>query len=100
MGFSNDYGESTNQINVPQDSITVGWPDLNGYSADARYRLTDSSKALGAGTNGTDCGPFGGDTPYQLSGLPPIPLICDIQAPSTATAAEGVQVTIKARAID
>lgn len=100
MGFTTNYGSATNLISVPQDSITIGWPNQNETSFDSRYQLSSFSKARGAGTNGTDCGPFGGDTPYQLSGLPPIPLIYDIQAPATGTATQGLQVTIKARAID
>ena len=37
---------------------------------DQRYQLKADSPAKGYGTDGTDCGPFGGQTPYVISGLP------------------------------
>lgn len=39
-------------------------------SNDQRYQLKEDSPALGAATDGGDCGPFGGLYPYVISGLP------------------------------
>ena len=99
LNYGRDYG-STNQSGIHRDSVFLGYPSIGQYSFDSRYQLSPNSPARGAGVNGVDCGPFGGEEPYQLSGLPPIPLIYEIDAPATGTAAGGLQVTIKARAID
>lgn len=37
---------------------------------DSRYQLKDDSPAKGAAADGGDCGPFGGDYPYVIGGLP------------------------------
>ena len=45
------------------------------------YQLTVNSAAKGAGLGGVDCGPFGGDDPYCVSGLNYIPTEKSIAAP-------------------
>jgi hypothetical protein len=69
-----------------------------GKSTDGRWKLKAGSPAIGAGSAGEDCGMFGGIDPYVLSGLPPIPAIYEIAAPSTASQSGGLNVTIKAKA--
>jgi len=44
---------------------------------DNGYLLKAGSPAIGAGTNGVNCGAFGGDS-YVLSGIPPIPSIYEV----------------------
>jgi hypothetical protein len=39
-------------------------------STDAKYKLKAGSPAIGYGTNGDDCGAYGGATPYVSGGLP------------------------------
>ncbi|MFM8349176.1 MAG: hypothetical protein ACKOAR_14130 [Bacteroidota bacterium] len=46
-----------------------------GNSTDGQWRLKAGSPAIGAGATGEDCGIFGGNDPYVLSGLPPVPII-------------------------
>ena len=64
-----------NQQNVNMNDVFVCYTTCTGYSADARYQLKAGSPAIGAGSNGEDCGMFGGSDPYVLSGIPPIPAI-------------------------
>jgi hypothetical protein len=54
-------------------------------STDGKYALSETSAAKGAGEGGTDCGIFGGNDPYILSGLPPMPFIYNVEIPSTGT---------------
>ncbi|MBO7050927.1 MAG: hypothetical protein J6W42_10030 [Bacteroidaceae bacterium] len=42
---------------------------LNGAD-DRRFQLKEDSPAKGAATDGGDCGPFGGQYPYVIGGLP------------------------------
>ncbi|MDX2130370.1 MAG: LamG-like jellyroll fold domain-containing protein [Chloroherpetonaceae bacterium] len=58
---------ASNQFNVNFTSVVVG---DSANSPDGIYRLKLGSPALGAGVNGSDIGPFGGETPYQISGVP------------------------------
>lgn len=64
-----------NLLNVAMTDVFVCWASCTAYSSDARYQLKAGSPAIGAGTNGEDCGMFGGTDPYVLSGMPPIPAI-------------------------
>ena len=84
-------------IGADDDEIFVGYPDLGNYSLDSRYELAPNSPAIGAGEGGTDCGIFGGSDPYVLSGVPAIPLIYSVDAPSSVPAGGTIQVTVKAR---
>lgn len=92
--------DNTNIVNIPQDSIFVGYPTKGAFSFDNRFRLKQSppSPAIGAGVGGTDCGIFGGNDPYQLSGLPFVPIIYELNAPSSGTATNGIEVEVKIRA--
>ena len=65
--FGNTNG---NQENVPGSGIFTGTG-----STDGQWQLAPGSPAKGAGVGGTDCGIFGGTTPYVLSGIPSIPSI-------------------------
>lgn len=67
------------------------------YTTDSRWQLKTGSPAIGAGASGEDCGMFGGTDPYALSGLPPIPAIYNLTAPTTATQTGGLNVNIKAK---
>ena len=53
---------------------------------DERFTLKEGSPAIGAGTNGVDCGVYGGVYPYVLSGLPKfVPYISESNIPTTPT---------------
>jgi hypothetical protein len=64
-----------NQLNINMNDVFVCYSNCTGFSTDGRYQLKAGSPALGAGSNGEDCGMFGGTDPYILSGMPPIPAI-------------------------
>ncbi|MCD7972359.1 MAG: hypothetical protein LUG18_06790 [Candidatus Azobacteroides sp.] len=64
-------------------------------SRDRRWKLKPDSPAMTAGTGNSQCGAFGGSAPYVLSGLPAIPQIYEIDAPSAASEASGLKVTVK-----
>lgn len=66
----------------------VTWNDLfvsEDSSTDGEYLLSESSVAKGAGEDNTDCGVFGGNDPYILSGYPPFPVIYNAIIPTTGT---------------
>lgn len=89
---------TTNIINVPEGNIFEGWPIQGSRTFDDRYILKSASPAIGAGVGGVDCGAFGGASPYKLSGIPFIPLVYQINAPSSGSAASGINVNVKVRA--
>lgn len=66
-------------------------------SPDKNYQLAPASPARSAGVDGVDCGIFGGATPYILSGLPPYPVINDLQVSGTGSTTVPLNVTISAK---
>ena len=70
-----------NQNYVSMSDVFVG---LSGNSHDGQYQLKTGSPAIGAGLNGEDCGIFGGNAPYHLSGLPATPSIYLLSAPAAS----------------
>jgi hypothetical protein len=86
IGAQNQYPSgSGNQQNVDMSTVFL----LAG-STDGSWRLKPGSPAIGAGFGGVDCGPFGGGTPYVLSGMPNIPAIWLLDI-------NGLNVTVKAK---
>ena len=80
IGTSTQFGDQDgNQQNVLQADIFVG---STGNSTDGQWQLKTGSPAIGAGEEGTDIGLYGGEFPYKLSGLPPIPAIYSLDAQS------------------
>ena len=67
-------GSDTEQNQNNISSATEGNTEAAIFSLaggdDRRYQLKEDSPARGAAADGGDCGPFGGATPYVLSGLP------------------------------
>ena len=83
---------NSNQQNV---DMTTVFEDYTTY-IDNGYLLKTASPGIGAGVLGVDCGAFGTNDPYVLSGMPPIPAIFDVemdQSIGTTT----LPVTIKAK---
>jgi hypothetical protein len=84
-----------NQLNVPFatifDASTFDHPEL-------RFKLAPGSPATGAAIDGGDCGIFGGDFPYVLSGMPNIPSIFSLTVDPTAGGNEQtLDVNLKAK---
>jgi hypothetical protein len=83
-----------NQANVDMATVFVG-PD--GNSTDGQWQLADGSPALEAGLQGGDVGMFGGNTPYVLSGIPPIPTIYSFSAAGSGSSDSGLRVQIQVK---
>ncbi|MBN3036506.1 MAG: hypothetical protein JW861_13045 [Bacteroidales bacterium] len=64
---------------------------------DNGYMLLPNSPASGTGMNGVDCGIFGGNTPYALSGIPAVPSIFEINYTGVGSASVPIQVNLKAK---
>ena len=70
-----------------------------GYGSEAsRYVLKSGSPAVGAGLNGTDLGIYGGSNPYVPFGIPGIPRMQELTAPSTVTRGSGLWFRVRAKA--
>ncbi len=93
QGFILSFMDSTNQFSVYKPSVFV----YTGGSTDGNYQLKSGSPAIGYGIGGVDCGPFGGSSPYVLSGIPPIPTVYELLVPAVANSSTGLNVTIKAK---
>ncbi len=74
IGNSSQFGfVNNNQSNITMESVFVG-----SGSTDGQWQLKAASPAIGAGLGGIDCGMFGGNFPYVLSGIPAIPAIYEL----------------------
>jgi hypothetical protein len=94
IGHSTQYGTADgNQQNVTMSNVFVG---LTGNSTDGQWQLKPGSPAIGAGQGGVDCGIFGGNYPYVLSGMPPIPSVFEFD--SNSLPVNTLNVTISAKA--
>ena len=72
---------------------------LRAGSSDARWQLglNAENSARGAGQFGEDLGCFGGDTPYVISGIPPVPHFEIFEAQSTVGPTGTLKVRLKAK---
>jgi len=80
--YTNNYKASTAEF-------------VAGDSSDKKWQLIATSQGNTASSAGGQCGAFGSSSPYVLSGLANIPHIYDIEAPTSASAASGLSVTVK-----
>ncbi len=81
-------------------NLFIGAGDTNNeYSTDGYYQLnhhSNNNPAIGGANDGGDIGAFGGPEPYQLSGVPDIPIIFEINTGGIVSGDE-VPVHIKIR---
>ena len=96
--FDNIPAGNGNQLNIPFatifDSEFSDHPEL-------QFKLAEGSPAIGAAIDGGDCGIFGGDFPYVLSGMPNIPSIFELTVDPTAGGDEQtLDVNLKAKSHD
>ncbi|MEO7445058.1 MAG: hypothetical protein ABIT96_01040 [Ferruginibacter sp.] len=82
--FSNNNAAITGfngNLVAASSSVFIG----TSIGQDAGFKLSGGSPAIGAGrdaaNNPIDIGPFGGPSPYVLSGMPPIPSIYALSVP-------------------
>jgi hypothetical protein len=59
-----------NNIISSTDGVTEATVFALAGADDRRYQLKEDSPAIGAATDGGDCGPFGGLYPYVIGGMP------------------------------
>ena len=85
-----------NIFNITPSEELVGYP-TSVPSFDGQYQLNETSQAIGFATHGGDCGLFGGDSPYVLSGIPSIPFIYDFNADQHGSTGGGIDVNIKVK---
>jgi hypothetical protein len=95
--FGNTNG---NQQNVDMTTVFVG--SGSGISTDGQWRLKAGSPAIGAGFGSTaenpiDCGMYGGNTPYVLSGMPPVPSIYFFENQPVGSNTDPIDVRIKVK---
>lgn len=97
LGNSTQFGTTNgNQQNVYMEHVFVG---EDGSTTDGQWQLKAGSPAIGAGVGGVDCGMFGGEFPYKLSGLPGIPAIYHLEQ-IIDNVNQVLNVTIKAKSHD
>jgi hypothetical protein len=99
-GFNNNVFRqgnyaTNNSTNVQLTNLGTLFTGTEGL--ELRYQLSPTSPARAVGTNGIDCGAFGGTQPYIVSGTPTGPVIYELTAPTTARQNETIQVQIKAK---
>ncbi|MFZ4522436.1 MAG: hypothetical protein ACOYNC_12065 [Bacteroidales bacterium] len=86
IGASNQFAVSNgNLANVDMTTVFV-----NTGGAEAKFKLKPGSPAIGAGVGGADCGMFGGNYPYVLSGMVTGPSVWYMNM-------NGIDVTVKAK---
>jgi hypothetical protein len=78
-------GTTFGNTNGNQENVLAGSLFTGAGSTDGQWQLSAGSPAKGAGVGGTDCGIFGGATPYILSGIPSIPSIYTLTSPGGTT---------------
>lgn len=82
---------NNNQANVAMSTVFG-----SSTSTDGQYQIDPTGPAAGTGVANEDIGAFGGATAYKLSGIPDIPSIYKLEAPSGGTG--NVTITISTRA--
>jgi hypothetical protein len=98
-------GSITHSIGLGNALLPVGGGNQNNLtraevvqasgSLDAFWQLKPGSPALGAGSDGTDIGAFGGPSPYVLSGLPGAPRITRMLVPAIASPTTGLAIEVE-----
>jgi hypothetical protein len=88
--FPNGNGNNSNASDFTNAFVPTG-------TSDGKWQLGASSLFIGTGYNGTDRGIFGGAEPYVLSGIPPIPTIYFLTAPTIGEKNTGLPVQIKVK---
>lgn len=101
LGNATQFGTTNgNKSNVDMGTVFVGAG--SGVSSDGQWKLASGSPAIGAGYGSTaqkpiDAGIYSGQTPYVLSGLPPVPSIYYFDNKPIGSNSDPITVTIKVK---
>jgi hypothetical protein len=72
--------------------------NIHDYSYKHDFRLKSGSPAIGAGTNGTDIGLYGGNAPFKVGGLPQVPHVRNVKINDEAVNGQlPIEITVKAQ---
>jgi hypothetical protein len=93
---TNNIAANSLFFNDPKNYDIKNTSDLfvGGDSPDGKYLLSANSYAKGKGHDGKDCGIFGGENPYVLSGLPTTPVITVLDTDGIGTKEEGLKIKL------
>jgi hypothetical protein len=92
---SGQFGTENGNNQASPSDLFIG--DDEG-TTDGQYQLReDATAALENAHDGTDRGPFGGPSPYVLSGTPDIPVVLYLEVPATTGPSRPLNVTIRAK---
>jgi hypothetical protein len=87
--------DASNIFGATTAALFVG---LTGNTTDTQWKLKAGSPAIGAGAGGTDCGMYGGNTPYKISGVfTGQPTISNFTTPGTVPANGTLNVKVSAK---
>ncbi|WP_153800571.1 hypothetical protein [Foetidibacter luteolus] len=89
-----------NKANIDMGTVFLGTG--TGVSSDGQWKLAAGSPAIGAGYGSTpqkpvDTGIYSGQTPYVLSGMPPVPAIYFFENKPIGSNTDPISVTIKVK---
>lgn len=101
----------SNNLSVYSDGLPVGNGNVNGAdlstiflssspngnTPDNEYQLAANSPAISIGVGGINAGVFAGNTPYIISGLPPIPIITNFTTSGVGNNSVPLQVRVTVR---
>lgn len=90
-GTNNTIGLGNQTKTVAQIAL------LGGTSTDNANSLAVASECIGAGKDGANCGAFGGDYPYKLSGIAPVPNIYAVTIAPISAGSSTISVTVSAK---
>ena len=101
LGNATQFGTTNgNKSNIDMSTVFLG--SGTGVSSDGQWKLASGSPALGAGYGSTpqkpvDAGIYSGQTPYVLSGLPPVPAVYFFENKPIGSNSDPITVTIKVK---
>jgi hypothetical protein len=101
IGNATQFGTANgNKSNVDMATVFIG--SGTDISPDGQWKLAASSPAIAAGYGSTtqnpvDAGIYSGQTPYILSGIPPIPAIYAFENKPIGSNTDPITVTIKVK---
>ncbi len=90
-GANNTIGTGNQIKTLAQIAFTTTNPN------DAYWQLAPTSEAIAAGKDGANCGIFGGDYPYKLSGIPAVPNIYALSIAPISAGASTMSVNVTAK---